>query len=122
MKNNVYAKRSKAREEKRRKMEEAGPISARFPGVSSIVVTMQYRKRFAPAMRRILNFLPGSHAFFKFNCLGEGCEDGGLDMTRVVTSMVRNHDTSAKGTILCSNSDTAAVHADMSYKIAIAYI
>jgi hypothetical protein len=121
MKNNVYDRMKRAREEHLHEMRETELISARFPDVSGIVVTMRYSNRFAPAMRRTLNFRPGSHAFFKVNCLGEGCVDGGLDMTGIVTSMVRNHEALAKGTLFCSNSDPAPVHADMTYRISITY-
>ena len=121
MKNNVYSRFNKAREEKKREMRETELISARFPDVSSIVVTMEYNNRFAPNMRRTLNFHPGSHAFFKISCLGDGCVDGGIDMTGVLTSMIRNHNESATGALHCSNSNPAVLHAGMSYQIAITY-
>ena len=121
MKNNVYTRLNKAREEKKREMRETELISARYPDVSSIVVTMEYKNRLAPAMRRTLNFYPGSHAFFEISCLGDGCVDGGLDITRTLNSMIRNHDESSQGNLLCSNHNSTASHADMSYRIAITY-
>ena len=105
----------------KREMRETELISARYPDVSRIVVTMEYKNRFAPTMRRTLNYRPGSHAFFKVSCLGDGCVEGGLDMTVVLAKMVRNHDESAKGNLRCSNSDPAVLHAGMSYQISITY-
>lgn len=121
MKQNVYDRMRKAKEEHLREMRETALISACFPDVTGIVVTMRYSNRYAPEMRRTLNFRPDSHAFFKISCLGEDCVDGGLDMTAIVTSMVGNHETLGQGALFCCNNDSESVHADMSYRISITY-
>lgn len=101
-------------------MQETELISVRFPDVSKIVVTMECKNRFAPTMRRTLNFRPASHAFFRVSCLDDGCVQGGIDMKGVLTSMIRNHDESAKGDPHCSNSAPAVLHAGISRQISTA--
>lgn len=117
----VYSKKNEAREERLRQELKAGIISDRFPEVSNIVINMKYVKEGTTSLLRTLNFYPESHAFFRMSCLGEGCEDGGLDLTRVITSMIKKHKTSAKGKLSCKNNDPAAVHADMAYEISMKY-
>lgn len=118
---NVYIKNNRAGEERKRQMHETKLISERFPEVSRIVVKMEYSGNSTPTMVRTLNFLPGSHAFFKMTCLGEGCDDGGLDLTGIVTSMIRNHRESGSGSLFCDGSTSNAVHSDMSYQVSITY-
>jgi hypothetical protein len=117
----MFIRNNKAREERARQIRETELMSARFPSVSKIVFSVQYKKKRGPSMLRTLNFRPGSHAFFKLNCLGEECVAGGLDITGIVSSMVRNHNESASGNLHCANSEPAAVHADMSYAVSITY-
>jgi hypothetical protein len=119
---NVYNKRNEAREERLRQELEAGLISDRFPEVSNIVVKMEYVKEGTTSLLRTLNFYPESHAYFRMSCLGEGCEDGGLDLTRAITTMIKKHKTSAKGKLSCKNNDPEAVHADMVYEISMEYV
>lgn len=117
----MFSRSNKDSLERVRQMRETELIAAHFPGVSQIVVSMEYSKKRGPAMQRTLNFSPGNHAFFKLNCLGEGCVGGGLDITGVLTAMIRKHDESAAGSLHCSNSHAGTVHADMSYKVSITY-
>ena len=88
MKPNVYSRRKEAWEERKRQMLDAGLISDRFPDVSSIVVTMDYSRGTFSAVHRTMNFYPGSHAFFKISSLGEGSDEGGLDLTRFIHKMI----------------------------------
>ena len=113
--------RSEAREERKRQMLAAGLVSERFPDIASIVVTMNYSRGSFAAVLRTLNFYPGSPAFFRISCLGEGCEDGGLDLTYVLHRMIRAREKSAKGELSCDNRDAAIVHPRVEYQVAITY-
>lgn len=121
MRRNVYNRKNEAKEERVRQELDAGLMSDRFPEVSNIVVKMKYVKEGATSLLRTLNFNPGSYAFFRISCLGEGCVDGGLDLTRVITTMIRNHKTSTKGELSCENKDPSAVHADIAYEVSMKY-
>jgi hypothetical protein len=121
MRRNMYNRKNEAREERLRQKLDAGLISDRFPEVSNIVVKMKYVSEGATSLLRTLNFYPESSAFFRMSCLGEGCDGGGLDLTRVITTMIRNHKTSAKGELGCENKDPAAVHADIAYEVSLKY-
>jgi hypothetical protein len=117
----MYNARNEAREERTRERAAAGLVSDRFPGVSSIVVTMNYRRERTSAVLRTLNFFPGSPAFFRISCLGEGCDRGGLDLTWVINRMVRGREKTAKGELTCDNKDPGVVHADVDYNVTITY-
>lgn len=121
MRASVYSMRSEAREERKRQMLAAGLVSERFPDIASIVVTMNYSRGSFAAVLRTLNFYPGSPAFFRISCLGEGCEDGGLDLTYVLHRMIRAREKSAKGELSCDNKDSAIVHPSVVYEVAITY-
>ena len=121
MRANVYNVRNEAREERKRQVLAAGLVSERFPDIASIVVTMNYSRGSFAAVLRTLNFYPGSHAFFRISCLGEGCDDGGLDLTNVLQRMIRGHIRSAKGELSCDNRDSAIVHPSVNYEVAITY-
>jgi hypothetical protein len=121
MRRMVYKRKNEATEERARQKLDAGLMSDRFAEVSNIVVKMRYVKEGTTSLLRTLNFYPESHAFFRMSCLGEGCEDGGLDMTRVITRMIKDHKTSAKGVLTCKNKDPAAVHANINYEVALKY-
>ena len=117
----MYIKSNRAGEERKRQMQETKLISERFPDVSQVIVKMEYSGNRVPSMRRTLSFRPGNHAFFKMTCLGEGCEDGGLDFTGVVSSMISRHQESGSGNVFCDGSTSNAEHSDMSYQVSITY-
>lgn len=117
----MYNARNEAREELKRERLAAGLMSDRFPGVSSIVVTMNYKGDRTSSLLRTVNFFPDSPAYFRISCLGEGCERGALDLTWVINRMVRGRDRSAKGELRCENQDPAVRHADVDYDVAITY-
>lgn len=121
MKANGFNTKNEAREERKRQIAAAGLVSGRFPDVASIVVTMNYCRGPFPAVLRTLNFYPGSQAFFKISCLGDGCDDGGLDLTNIMQRMVRTREKSAKGKLTCDNKDEAIVHPTVDYEVAITY-
>lgn len=118
---NMYSRKNEAQEERKRQKLDAKLVSERFPGVASIIVRMTYANEGNTSLLRTLNFYPDSHAFFKMTCLGEGCEGGGLDLSRVVGSSIKNRKKGVKGEIRCRNKDPEIVHAVMSYQIAIKY-
>ncbi len=117
----MYSRRNLAKEERDRQKVDAGVISDRFPQVTSIIVKMTYRKNGEEALLRTVNYYPGSHAFFKMSCLGEGCTEGGLDLTRTITSMIRGRKKSSTGGLSCTGTDPEAVHADITYEVSITY-
>jgi hypothetical protein len=121
MRSKVYQMRNEAREEQKRQMLAAGLMSDVFPDVQSIVVTMNYTKGTFSSVLRTLNFYPGSPAFFKVSCLGDGCTAGGLDLTYVMHRMIRSHERSAKGKLGCVNRDAAVVHPHVDYEVAVTY-
>ena len=121
VRNTMHNRKNEAREERERQRLDAGIMSDRYPEVSSIVIKMKYVKEGATSLKRTLNFYPESPAFFRMTCLGEGCENGGLDLTRVITRMIRNHEKTAKGDLHCKNRDPAAVHADIAYTVSLKY-
>ena len=113
--------KNQAREEHKREVLSAGLLAERFPAVSCIVVRMNYQRGRTSALQRTVNFLPGSPAFFRISCLGEGCEGGGLDLTWVIGSMIKRHERTAKGELRCMNQDPAILHAEVDYDVAITY-
>jgi hypothetical protein len=121
MKANIYNMRNAAREERKRQIAAAGLVSGCFPDVASIVVTMNYSRGTFPSVLRTVNFYPGSQAFFRISCLGEGCDDGGLDLSGVMQRMIKRHEKSAKGVLHCENRDEAIVHPSVDYEVAITY-
>ena len=98
-------------------------MSGRFPEVSSVVVTMNYRReRASSSILRTLHFNPSSPAFFKVSCLGEGCDSGGLDLNPVIARRVKARAKTAKGELLCENRDPGVVHAQVDFSVAITYV
>jgi len=104
---------------------EAGLVSERFPEVSDITVLMTYYQKAANPilMVRTVNFWPSQHAYFNMACMSKGCVDGGFDLTSVISLMIKNHERSGKGNLLCNGkSDTlASDHASITYEITIKY-
>lgn len=121
MRQNVYNARNEAWEARKQQAAAAGLMSDRFPGVSSIVVTMNYGRGTHAAVLRTLNFYPGSQAFFRISCLSDGCDEGALDLTHSINRMIRGRETSAKGELSCNNRDAAIVHPKVEYQVAITY-
>jgi len=117
----MHNRKNEAREERERLKLEAGIMSDRFPKVKSVVIKMRYVKAGATSLMRTLNFYPESPAFFRMTCLGDGCENGGLDLTRVITGMIKKREKSAKGDLRCKNRDAAAVHANITYTVSLKY-
>ena len=84
-----------ARLERAQERRDAGSMEERFPEVASIVLTMDYRHRGLTSILRSFSYDPASFAYFRVSCLWKECDDGGFDLTRVITSMIRNHPATA---------------------------
>ncbi len=121
MKSNVYSRRNEAWEERKRQMLAAGLMSDQFPGVASIIVTMDYNRGSHSSVHRTLNFYPGSPAFFKISSLGEASDDAGLDLTHFIHRMIRSRESSAKGEFSPSHGDSVVVQPVVDYEVAITY-
>ncbi len=103
----------------------AGLISDRFPGVADIVVHMTYYQKGANPvlMVRTLNIFPTSYAYFKMDCMIKGCDNGGFDLTSIITGMIKAHKKEKKGTLTCCGKVDALVsdHASIEYELSIKY-
>lgn len=114
-------KEEEQRERKQRKID-AALLSERYPEVSSVVVSMSYYQRnTGPVfMQRIVNFFPGSAAYFLMECMRHDCIDGGYDLDPVITTMMRGHQEAGNGELVCPG-DNPSGHARIKYTIAIHY-
>ena len=104
-----------------REKERSRLISERFPDVVSIVIKMNYRSDGATSLKRTLKYYPENRAFFKVNCLSDGCEKGGLNLTRIINSVIKRHLKGDKGNLRCTHRNSDVVHALMSYEVSIKY-
>ena len=108
--------------ERRQRKLDAGLVDAQFPEVSGIVINMMYnQKGIQKSLPRVVNFFPGSSAFFRIDCLNKECVDGGFDLTQVITGMVRNRKEAAKGDLSCEGDGPSADHSTIAYEVAIKY-
>lgn len=108
------------------KKAEAGLVSERFPGVSKMVIRMEYNWILAePAfMVRTINVYPHDYAYFQMDCKMSGCTSGGFDLSRVISRMARNRKKTGEGRMLCSAGNRDGLdpaHASISYTIKIEY-
>ena len=108
--------------ERNQRRLDAGLLSRHYPEVASIVISMMYKQNgIAHPIQRIINFFPGSYAFFNIDCLSDDCVDGGFDMSRIIHSMIRNHSELSKGELGCDDSGPRPDHSNIVYKVAIQY-
>ena len=118
----MISRNNKARVERNQNKLESGFVSALFPGVASIVISMMYKQNgLAKPIHRIMNFIPGSHAFFKVDCLSSDCVGGGFDMDQIINTMVRNRREASKGELGCVDSGPRPDHSNIAYEVAIQY-
>jgi len=102
---------------------ETGFVSAHFPEVTGIVISMSYNQiGLNKALLRTVNFFPGSYAFFKVDCVNRECLDGGFDLTHIITSMVGKRRETAKGKLSCEGNGPAAGHSAITYEVEIQYV
>jgi hypothetical protein len=122
MNHSANSSRYTARRERQQRKLDAGFLSAQFPEVAGIVISMAYHQRDAQeSFPRIINFFPGSYAFFRIDCLNKNCGEGGFDFTQVITGMIRNRRENVKGDINCEGGGHSAGHAAIAYEVAIKY-
>lgn len=122
MNNSQATKRHAAKKEEMQQKLKAGLLSASFPDVANIVVSMIYsQNEIARSIPRTVHFFPDSYAFFRIGCLDKDCVDGGFDLSRILTSMIRNRKKAAKGRLDCEGNGTSAAHSAIAYEIEITY-
>ncbi len=104
---------------------EAGLLSDRYPKVSGLVINMTYyhNAENPVLMHRKVNVFPSSHAYFKMECMTKGCNEGGYDLSSVISKQIKQKKKSLKGKMNCKgkNDDVASDHASISYEISIKY-
>ena len=103
----------------------AGLVSEKFSQVSGMVIKMTYYQELTNPvlMLRTVNVFPSSAAYFRMKCMSKECEDGGFDLTRVISGMVRHRKKSVKGKMSCKGTGETLEknHASVSYEIKIRY-
>ena len=120
--NNANSRKNAARMERKQQKVDAGFVDAQFPEIKGIVVSMSYTQRgIQKSLSRIVNFFPDSPALFRVDCLNKECVDGGFDLTRVITGMIKNRKETAKGDLSCEGDGAAADHSTIAYEVAIKY-
>ncbi len=119
----MFSKNNQVKIERNQQRLDAGFVSTHFPGVASIVISMMYKQKgVANPIHRIMNFSPGSYAFFRVNCLSSDCVDGGFDLTQIINSMIKNHSNKVKGELGCDDSGPHTDHSAIVYEVSIQYI
>jgi len=122
MKNNANSRKNAARTERQQQKVEAGFVSAHFPGVANIVISMIYNQvGLNKSLLRTVNFFPDSYAFFRVDCVNRDCVDGGFDLTKVITTTLGKRGETAKGKLNCEGNGPAAGHSAITYEVDIQY-
>ena len=114
-------RKNTARTERKQQKLDAGSVAQHYPEVAGIVINMKYSQKGIQVMNRTLNFSPGSYAFFRVDCLSKDCTDGGFDLTREITSMIRNRRAAAKGELGCEGNGASSDHSSIAYEVSIQY-
>ncbi|MBI5739401.1 MAG: hypothetical protein HZA16_01660 [Nitrospirae bacterium] len=117
----MFSKNRQAKIERNQERVDSGFMSKHFPDVTSVVISIMYKQRGAKSLLRILNFSSDSYAFFKVSCLSNDCVNGGFDLTRIITSMIRNHSEASKGELGCDDNGPRPGHSNIVYEVAIQY-
>jgi hypothetical protein len=122
MNHSVNSKKNTSRLARQQRKLDAGIVSAQFPGVTGIVINMIYdQKGILKSLPRVVNFFPGSSALFRIDCLNKECIDGGFDLTRVISGMIRNRREAAKGNLSCEGNSPHADHSTITYEVSVKY-
>jgi hypothetical protein len=118
----VSKQKNIARLERKQHKADAGLMSAHYPNVASVIISMNYYQKSTgrTIMQRTVNFSPGSLAYFHMECMGYDCVDGGFNLEPVVKKMMKGRLKSGKGELLCSGNDSSS-HTRIDYKIDIKY-
>jgi hypothetical protein len=56
------------------------------------------------------------------SCLSRDCVDGGFDMSRIITEMIRSRSRARTGELDCEGNESKACPAHVAYEIVIAYL
>ena len=118
----VNTRNTAARQARIQEEHDAGSMAERFPEVEKIVVTLTYSQRGIKGIVRNRWFLPSSFAFFRLTCLSRDCVDGGFDMSRTISDMIRSRSLVRTGELHCEGGQRGPCAAHAAYEIAIAYI
>jgi hypothetical protein len=122
MNNSINTRKNAARIERQQRKLDADLVETLFPEVAGIVIGMTYNQQGAlKSFTRVINFFPGSYALFRINCLNKECVDGGYDLTKVITGMIRNRSKAAKGDLSCEGSCPSVKNSTIVYTVAIKY-
>lgn len=104
---------------------DAGLMSELFPNVSDMVVRMEYYGQGATPliMTRTVNFSQSEHAYFHMGCMTNGCQNGGFDLTKIITGMIKARRQSEKGKLSCQGKgkDIDPGHISINYEISIKF-
>lgn len=104
---------------------EAGILSDRYPKVSGLVINMTYyhNAENPVLMQRTVNVFPSSYAYFKMECMTKSCNEGGFDLSSIISKQIKQKKKSMKGKMICKgkNADISSDHASISYEISIKY-
>ena len=119
---NRKMKMSMAKADKKQQNIDAGILSARFPEITNIAISMVYRQvGVLEPFHRTVNYFPGSYAVFRVNCLNEGCIEGGFDFSKIISAMVRDLKNLSKGKLSCKGCSPGADFSDVAYEVNIRY-
>ncbi|MBI5102403.1 MAG: hypothetical protein HZB33_11280 [Nitrospirae bacterium] len=121
--NNSLSKRKNAARLKKKQLKlDSGFLDAQFPEVTAISISMMYHQNnMKESLPRVVNFFPGSYALFRVACLNKECVDGGFDLTKVITGMIKTRKEASKGTLSCKGETPAAMHSSIVYEVSIQY-
>lgn len=104
---------------------EISLVSEVFPSIDNMVINMTYYQNLANPilMVRTINVFPSSPAEFEMPCMNDECEEGGFNLTTVISGMVDKRKRTAKGKIACAGNHNAQEpdHASVSYEISIKF-
>ncbi len=122
MNSSMNSRRTAARAIRQQRKQDAGFMADQFPGVASIVIKMTYNQTgLLKALPRVVNFFPGSYAVFRVDCLNRECDNGGFDLTTVITQMIKAHKKAFKGDLGCEGARPSPDHSTIAYKVSIRY-
>jgi hypothetical protein len=117
-----YLKKMELR--KQRKID-AGVVSERFPKISNMIIHMTYfhDAENSVLMERTVNIFPTSTADFNMECMIRGCDNGGFNLTPLISTLIKQNKKLAKGSMKCKGKleNHSSTHANISYEINIKY-
>jgi hypothetical protein len=115
-------KKNEVRKERQQQRIDSGLVETHFPEVSSIVINMKYsQKGVLKPLPRIVNFFPSSYALFRIDCLRKDCVEGGFDLNKVITTMIKKRRETAKGELCCEGDGSSTSHSEIAYEVAVQY-